>query len=195
MECEKCGAELEEGAEQCGECGEAVAETTGSVEETTTGSDAVTKDATDAEAPASGSNTKIIIGVALALVAAVVGVLIWSQSSGVGSGTPQTAVKTMLDSYASYNAKGLIEATEHPAVSAAEEATLALQAAALKKQANGKPFIKDIVLGKVTNSGGTTATVEVTANWLSDPAKGTYQKQQVTLTTIKKGGKWLVLLQ
>jgi predicted nucleic acid-binding Zn-ribbon protein len=251
MECEKCGAEHEEGVETCPECGEPVtaaeqvadeasaAESTEPAAEETADApaeaavDEVVPDAAAADAAAadegadepagdagtdaffadvpveippadeaaaageapSGGGKKWLLVVAGLIVLALLGGGGWYLSQKVtDAASPQASAQAMLDAYAAYDAAGILEVATHSTLPADGVKEFETQAAEAKKRAGGKPGVKDIKVGKVTNDSATQATVEVEANWLTDPAKGTYTKRTEKLTIVKQDGKWLVKL-
>ena len=61
-------------------------------------------------------------------------------------------------------------------------------------QGNRAADLVGFTIDKVDQSGDQTATVSVTGQWLTDPAKGTYAKSSEKLGLVKQNGKWLVQL-
>jgi uncharacterized Zn finger protein (UPF0148 family) len=211
MDCEKCGAGLPDGAETCPECGEAlVAPAEAPAKKTRRKAKAVEPDVTEIVEPtpvdepsADGSKRPLIIGIVIALVVVALGVgVVFAFSGGGGMGsTPDVAVTRMLTAYAAYDAAGILAVSTHDQLDAAGEKEFATQAADAKKTANGKPGVKDIKVVKVTygtpdKAKATSATVDVSANWLVDPATGEYAARTEKLPVIKdaKTGVWLVQL-
>jgi hypothetical protein len=204
MDCEKCGAELTEGAEKCTDCGEMVAAET-AVEANATEENAVTEpvfepDAVmgaDVEAKPAGGTRRIamIAAVVLVIVAIVAGGAWFVQSRVVAADTPDAAVKAMLTAYAAYDAKGILDNATHASLATSDVAQFEKQATEAKTAAKNQASVKNVVIGKVTPDAKdkAKATVEVTAEWL-DPSTGKYTKRTETLIAVKQDGKWLVQL-
>lgn len=223
MECDKCGAEMSEDARACPQCGEpaaAAADPQGDPPDEDTGAPEGTEGAepeqpseeappstepertfegTPASAEASGReaggrSTKAIIAAIAVVVVVVVGLAGYFVWRGMQpTSTPQGAATAMLNAYARYDAKGILDVSTHSALKPAQVTEFEKQAAEAKKRAGGKPGVKDIKIGKVSQTGG-TAEVKFSAKWLTDPAKGTYESRDETLTVVQQSGKWLVQL-
>jgi uncharacterized membrane protein YvbJ len=204
MDCEKCGAELTEGAEKCTDCGELVAaETeveTSPTEETTVTETVFEPDAAltaDVGAKPSGGTKPIamIVAVVLVIVAIVAGGAWFVQSRVAAADTPDAAVKAMLTAYAAYDAKGILDNATHASLATSDVAQFEKQATEAKTAAKNQASVKNVVIGKVTPDAKdkAKATVEVTAEWL-DPSTGKYTKRTETLIAVKQDGKWLVQL-
>lgn len=213
MDCEKCGAEIEEGAESCPECGEPVAGAadTKAAEEPTAEAAAeetpadepaevvVEEPASPAEPPAaaappSGGSRKLLMVIAAVVVLALVGGGVWFVTSRVASASsPEAAAKAMLDAYAVYDAKGILDVATHDTMKAADITQFEKQAADAKTTAKGAASLKNIVIGKSSKTGTDSVTVDVTAEWL-DAATGKYAKRTEKLIVVNRGGKWLVEL-
>ncbi len=136
--------------------------------------------------------TVFVVGVLLFVLLAAIGWFAWARQAATGT-TPQSAVTAMMDAYATYDAKAILDTVTHDKLTADDIKRFTSQAASSKKAAGGKPAVKGVSIGKVKTSGSGSATVEVTAQWL-DPTKGTYEKSTETLPVVRKGGKWLVQL-
>lgn len=182
MQCEVCGAQLAEGSSTCPDCGAA-------------------------QSPAaSGSRPSLRrkpqrrtwLALLLALVALTVvgagGYVIWAQLAAQSG--PDGAALRMMRAYASYDADGILENATHASLTATDEATFAKQAADSKKANKGLPAVKDIQVVKVTQASkdATTATVRLSAKWLTDAETKKYTERQEILTVIKQNGKWVVRL-
>jgi flagellar basal body-associated protein FliL len=216
MDCEKCGAELTEGAETCSDCGEPLTvETEASA---TPKKRTRTKPATDAtpaddmgdvgvdagtpdepmpgEAPSGGGKRIAMIAVVVLLVvaAAIAGVLV-VRSRVTAAASPEAAAKAMLTAYAAYDATGILDNATHASLATSDVAQFEKQATEAKTAAKNQPSVKNVVIGKVTldTADKTKATVEVTAEWL-DPATSTYAKRTESLIVVQQDGKWLVQL-
>lgn len=218
MDCEKCGADLVESAETCPECGEpvAVADAAEPVvdsaaaeedvdffaesgkDEPAVDAGTVAADSADGEAPAASGRPQwltALIALAVVVVIGAAGYFGWQAVAGAGN-DPGATAKQMLTAYAAYDAQGILAVSEHASLDAAGIKEFETQAADAKKRANGAPGVKDIKVGAVTIDAKdpNKATVEITAKWLTDPAKGTYAEQSQPLQLIKKDGRWLVSL-
>jgi hypothetical protein len=113
---------------------------------------------------------------------------------GIGGNDPKTVATKMLTAYAAYDAQGILAVSTHSSLDATGTKSFEDAAAAAKKTAGGKPGVKGFTIDKVDQSGDQTATVSVTGQWLTDPAKGTYAKSSEKLGLVKQNGKWLVQL-
>jgi uncharacterized membrane protein YvbJ len=187
MQCENCGASLTEGASICPECGEPVSADAGTT-------------VTPAPAPAAAlpKSRRSWVVAAVAVVAVVViaigGYLVIKQaSSGTG---PEGAALRMMNAFALYDAQGILDNATHASLNTTDQATFSKQAADSKKNNKGLPAVKNIKVTKVTQASqdATTATVQLSAQWLTDAAKSTYTARTETLTVIKQDGKWVVRL-
>jgi hypothetical protein len=81
-------------------------------------------------------------------------------------------------------------------MSAADAATFEQEAAKAKTSAKGKDGVRNFKVGKVTIDAkdSNKAIVEVSGEWLDDPAKGTYTQRTDQLPMIQQSGKWVVQL-
>jgi hypothetical protein len=192
MDCDKCGAVVPEGATTCPECGVPVADTPASSSDTPAPSNGVTATETT---PAGGKKTLLY-----AVVAAVVVILLavggWFllKGGGVGGSDPKSVATKMLTAYAAYDAQGILDVSTHGSLDATGTRSFKDAAAAAKTRANGKPGVKDFTVDKVEQSGDQTATVTISGQWLTVPAKGTYAKKTEKLGLVKQNGAWLVQL-
>lgn len=182
MQCEICGATLPEGATTCPECGAAVAGASEAVP-------AVTK-------PGPRRRTWLIVVLAI-LALTVVGVggfVIYAQLTSQAG--PDGAALRMMQAFGEYDAEGILANATHSSLTATDEAAFAQQAVDAKKENGGLPAVKDIEVTKVTiaSEDATTATVQLTAKWLTDAATKKYTERDEILTVIKEDGKWLVRL-
>lgn len=192
MDCEKCGAEIPEGAETCPECGEPVAAVS---PEPAPQADTFAEPISDAK-PAGGGKRIALIAAVVLVIAAVIGGAIWFiQGRVTAAASPEAAAKAMLAAYANYDAQGILDNATHASLAASDVAQFSTQAAEAKARAKNVPSVKNVVVGKVTldTADKNKATVDVTAEWL-DPATGKYSKRTEKLIVVKQDGKWLVQL-
>jgi uncharacterized protein HemX len=212
MDCEKCGAAVDQSAEACPECGEPVVaaadtETAGTETASETASE-FASDSAPAEEPASEpdsaveppvalepkSNRKLIlIAVAVILLAAIGGGAWFVTSRVASASSPEAAARKMLEAYALYDAKGILDVATHDTMAAADITQFEKQAADAKTTAKGAASLKNIVIGQSSVAATDKVSVDVTAEWL-DPATGKYTKRTEKLIVVKKDGKWLVEL-
>jgi RNA polymerase subunit RPABC4/transcription elongation factor Spt4 len=220
MDCEKCGAEIVEGAETCPECGEpAVAAAETDAVDETAAEETDVADETAAEEPvfdapadepaeaassaleppvavtpaSGGSSTLMKVVIGLVVVAIIAGGA-WFVTSRVSSASsPEAAAKAMLEAYAKYDAKGILDAATHDTMKAEDITAFEKQAAEAKTTAKGAASLKNIVVGKSSVTATDKVSVDVTAEWL-DPATGKYDKRTEKLILVNKAGKWLVEL-
>ncbi len=209
MDCEKCGAEIVEGAEVCPECGEpavaaaetdAVAETgaedaffEGPAEEPAESAPAVIEPPVAVTPAAGGMSTLMKVVIGLVVVAIIAGGAWFVTSRVASASSPEAAAKAMLEAYANYDAKGILDAATHDTMKAEDITAFEKQAADAKKTAKDAPSLKNIVIGKSSVTATDKVTVDVTAEWL-DPATGKYDKRTEKLILVNKDGKWLVEL-
>lgn len=181
MKCENCGANVPDDVASCPDCGAPAAPAP--------------------SAPASGSGSSrrrgLIVGiVALVALAVIVagGALIFRQFGA--SNSPDGAVLRMMNAFAAYDAQGILDNATHASLTATDQATFAQQAATSKTDNKGLPAVKNISITKVTlaSPDATSATVQLTADWLSDAGSKKYTQRAETLTVVKQDGKWLVKL-
>ena len=249
MECKKCGAELEEGATVCPECGEAVepsetaassemkaaepeeakpeepgapaespaevpsatdeaaatvpepgseeavageGESVPAVEETT--DDEAAEAQAESGPKASRLNRGMIAAIAVVAVIAL-GLIGYFVYGAVAGNDPSTVTVRFMTAYANYDGRGMLQYATHASMTATEVTQFQQQADAAKKTSKGKPFLKDIKVGKVTidPKKPNTATVKFSASFLNTQS-GTYTTQTESVTLVKQGGKWLVHL-
>lgn len=192
MDCEKCGAEIPEGAETCPECGESVAAT---ATEPAGQGKMPAEPVSDAK-PAGGGKRTLLIAAVVLVIAAVIGGAVWFiQGRVAAAASPEAAAKAMLTAYSNYDAQGILDNATHASLAASDVAQFEKQAAEAKTRAKNEPSVKNVVIGKVTldSADKNKATVDVTAEWL-DPATGKYTKRTEKLIVVKQDGKWLVQL-
>lgn len=223
MECEKCGADVAEGVDTCPDCGEPLsntilgaedssavaapfeaAEVDGFERDAAPGSDAPSGDVPPAapagpiiaaDAGGSGGGKKLLwVAIALLIVALLAGGGWFVYSRMQTGASPDAAAVKMLNAYAEYDAAGILDSATHKTLPADGVKEFETQAADAKKRANGKPGVKNIKVVSTKLDKETQATVVVSAEWLTDPVKGTYEKREETLTVVKEDGKWLVKL-
>jgi hypothetical protein len=217
MDCEKCGAAVEESAETCPECGEPVAVAAGTEASAESVSDAApaegasefASDSASADEPAdepdstveppaavapSGGNRRLLMIVSAVVILALIGGGAWFVTSRVASASsPEAAAKAMLEAYAVYDAKAILDSATHDTMKAEDITQFEKQAADAKTTAKGAVSLKNIVIGKSSATATDQVTVDVTAEWL-DPATGKYTSRTEKLILVKKDGKWLVQL-
>jgi hypothetical protein len=191
MQCKYCGAPLSDDALTCPECGKS---TVGAIP---TGS-------TSAPAPAprpaaarpKGRRTAVVAVVAVVAIAVVAfgGYLAFKQF-GASTGPDGAAVR-MMNAFATYDAQGILDNATHASLTTTDQAAFAKQADDSKTKNGGLAAVKDIKVVKVTlaSQDATTATVQLSAQWLTDAAKKTYTPRTETLTVVKQNGTWLVRL-
>lgn len=199
MDCEKCGAELTEGAETCSDCGEPIAVVIEAKNETVTEDVPVSDRIAEpipGEKPSGGGRRISMIAVVVLVIAAVVAGGVWFvQSRITAAASPEAAAKAMLTAYAVYDATGILDNATHASLAASDVAQFEKQATEAKVRAKDQPSVRSVVIGKVTLDAADKdkATVEVTAEWL-DPATGKYAERTESLIVVKQDGKWLVQL-
>jgi hypothetical protein len=185
MDCEKCGAVVPEGATSCPECGAPVAD-----------APVPQAGASAPEAAPSGDSRTILYAVIAGVVVLALAVGGWFllKPGGVGGADPKTVATKMLTAYAAYDAQGILNVSTHGSLDATGTKSFIDAAAAAKTRAAGKAGVKDFTIDKIDQSGDQTATVTITGQWLTDPAKGTYTKRTEKLGLVKQAGAWLVQL-
>lgn len=215
MECEKCGADVPESADACPECGEPIAPAADEAVVEASAEPAV-EPAPDAESsaapePVTGEDAPGAISrkaatvalVALLAIAAVVGVVFFVPFGGstvisrlTETNDPKSVAERMLAAYSKYDAKGILETTNSSALPAETRAQFESEAGKAKTRAGGKDAVKNVKVVGVTIDAKdkTKATVEISGEWLTDPAKGTYEARTDKLPMMQVGGKWVVQL-
>jgi len=181
MVCDKCGAAVADGATVCPQCGESLAPPT-------------------ASAPAkrvSGSKRSawrvpVIIVIVLAIAAAAY--FLWPRTPALVG--PAGAAMRMLEASAVYDAAGYLDNATHGSLTATDVAAFTKQVENAKVQAKGAPNVKDIKIITTTYDPAdkNKAVVELSAQWLTDPAKGTYTQRTDRISVVYKDGKWQVVL-
>lgn len=193
MICEKCGAPAVDGAAVCPECGEPMVRT-GAL------SPAMSVPAKPAvSVPAQAGSSKrpawlIPAVAAIALIAIVAaGVFLWPKAALTG---PGGAATRMLEAYAAYDGAGMLENATHASMTTTDVAAFEKQVADAKAASGGKPNLTDLQIMKTTvdPKDPNTAVVQVSAQWLTDPVKGTYTQRTDQLSVVYKDGRWLVQL-
>jgi len=184
MICEKCGAAAADGAATCPECGEPLSSAA---------------PAAVAPVPVASASKRpawlVPVVAVLALLVIAAGAYFLVPRSATASG-PAGAAQRMMEAFADYDAEGILDNATHASMTATDVAAFEKQAADAKKLANGKPGLKDLKIVKTTidKTDKNKAVVELTAQWLTDQAKGTYTQRTETITVIFKDGKWQVQL-
>lgn len=186
MLCDKCGATVADGAANCPECGAPMAPAV-----------AIPVPSPEAIIPAVPRSQRPAwlvpaIAVVVLLAIAAGAYLLWpKEESG-----PAAAVSRMMVAFAAYDAEGILDNATHASMSTTDVAAFVKRAADSKTLAGGKPGLKDFKIVGTTYDAKdkNTAVVKVSAQWLTDQAKGTYTQRTETLTVILKDGKWQVQL-
>jgi hypothetical protein len=208
MDCEKCGAAIEESAESCAECGEAIA-VAADAETVSEPTSEFASDSAPVDEPApkpdsaveppvalepKGNRRLLLIAAAVVLVAAIAGGAWFVTNRVASASSPEAAARKMLEAYAVYDAKGILDVATHDTMAAADITQFEKQAADAKTTAKGAASLKNIVIGQSSVAATDKVSVDVTAEWL-DPATGKYTKRTEKLIVVKnKDGKWLVEL-
>jgi hypothetical protein len=132
---------------------------------------------------------------AIALIAIVAaGVyFLWPKAALSG---PEGAATRMLEAYAAYDGAGMLDNATHASMTATDVAAFEKQVADAKAASGGKPNLTDLQILKTTvdPKDPNTAVVQVSAQWLTDPVKGTYTQRTDQLSVVYKDGEWLVQL-
>jgi len=216
MDCEKCGAEVLEGADKCPECGEpigapdqasvetpdAAVDTIEPAEDSEFGTDGGPETDTASE-PEEAEETPskkrwIVVAIALGIIAVLLVGGYFAYTAGLlgflTGNDPGSAATRMLKAFANYDAQGILDNSTHTSMQADAIKAFTQQAADAKKNANGKPGVKDIKVVSVTidSKDPNKATVEISGSWLD--SSGAYKAQTEKLQMVKENGKWLVKL-
>lgn len=184
MKCTNCGAPIEEGASVCPACGEPV-------------SSDVPVSASVATVGSSKRPSWLIpvVAVIAVIVIGIGGYLLWSSNTA-SANTPEAAALRMMNAFATYDGQGVLDNATHASLTATDQVAFKKQAVDAKTKAKNLPAVKNIKVTKVTQDATDTlaATVELSAQWLTDQAKGTYTTRTETLSMVKQSGKWMVRL-
>jgi hypothetical protein len=197
MQCEKCGATLGFGADDCAQCGAPVDRPAGAaapivvdpvVASPTGVNDRVT-------APPSSRPTwlvPVVAAIAIVLIAAG-GYFMFKGLSGANG--PDAAAVRMMNGLADYDATAILDNVTHGSFTATDQAQFAQQTAENKKDNKGLAYVKNIKVVSVTvdPKDPNAAMVKLSADWL-DVVKGTYAARTDSLSLVKQNGKWLVRL-
>jgi hypothetical protein len=180
MSCDKCGAATD-GSATCPECGEPLAPV-----------------AAMTSAPAAKRPAWLVpvIAAVVLLAIGVGGYFLWSSVWGPTQSGPEGAVTRMMSAFGTYDGEAMLENVTHASLTATDVASFIKQSNDAKTAAGGKPGLKDLKIVETTynETDKNTAVVKVSAQWLTDQAKGTYTQRTETLTVILQDGKWLVRL-
>ncbi len=170
MRCANCGAEMPSGADTCPDCG------------------------TRAAAVSMRPRVVAIAVVAVVVIAlACAGYFIWRGFAFPN--TPGGAVTRMMGGYADFDGQQILDNATHGKMTQAEMQQFVQAAGQAKSTSRGLPDLKDLKIIKTDlPSGSSTATVQFSASWLKDGAKGTYEQRMDQVTVIKQNGTWVVLL-
>lgn len=213
MECDKCGAEVPETAGACPECGEPVQAAAeppaGAPEPSETQVPApLTDEPADAE-PAGekpgaidrkAATIALVALVLVAVVAAVAFLVPFGGSTLVGRLTdtndPKAVAQRMLDAYSKYDAKGILATSNSASLPSGSVSQFESEASKAKERAGGKDAVKNVkvVSFTVDKSDPNKGTVEVSGDWLTDPAKGTYEPRTDKLPMVQQNGAWVIQL-
>ncbi len=207
MQCAKCGADLQPGATVCPSCETRVVPTRKSVAAPRKRASAPAAPAASpavpavpaasAQRPTSAGRPAWQVPALLAVVAVVVAVSGWVVFSvfNTGANTPEGAALRVMQAYAVYDARGMLNNMTHASLTATDQATFEKQAADTKVANKGVDLLKDIAVTKVTvdPKNPNVATVQLTESIL-DAKTGKYALRNETLSLVKQDGKWLVKL-
>jgi len=197
MQCEQCGARLGFGADACAECGAPVKRPAGAAapDLDLTAVDAPLPKGIDARPSDRRIGWVLPVVVAVVLIAIAAGGFFLIKGLS-GANGPDAAAVRMMNGFANYDADAILDNVTHASLTATDVAMFAQQTADHKRDNNGLVAVKEISVVKVTQDPKTpnVATVQLSARWLTDPAKKTYTTRTETLTLVKQSGKWLVKL-
>jgi uncharacterized membrane protein YvbJ len=180
MRCETCGAFLTEGASVCPQCGKPV---DGGVS------------AASPKNPKSRPVWLIPAVAAVAVIVIAVGAYLFFTLPTNSTG-PEGAAMRMMTAFADYDAQSVLDNATHASLTATDQAAFVKQGVDAKTKNKSLPQVKNIKITKVTlaSSNAATATVQLSADWLTDATEKTYTTRAETLTVVKQDGKWLVRL-
>jgi hypothetical protein len=208
MQCTKCGADLQPGATVCPSCEERVVPTRKSVAAprkrpappvaaAPIAASVAGHDSAAPRAPRASGRPAWYLPALIAAVVVVVAISGWVVFSvfNTGANTPEAAALRMMQAYATYDARAILDNVTHTSLTATDQATFEKQAADTKATNKGLAAIKDIKVTKVTidPKNPNSATVQL-SEMILDPLKGTYAARNETLSLVKQSGKWLVKL-
>lgn len=207
MQCTKCGADLQPGATVCPSCEERVVPTRSSVaaprKRPVAPAAPARPAAPELSAPAarsarSGARSAWRTPALVAAVVVVIAVTAWvvfSIFSTGGANTPDAVALRVMQGYAAYDARAILDSVTHASLTATDQATFEAGMAESKAANKGVPLYKDIKVTSVTidPKDPNAAIVRLTESVL-DPVKGTYAPRDDTLSLVKKDGRWLVKL-
>jgi hypothetical protein len=210
MQCTNCGTELQPGATVCPSCEQRVVLTRKAVEPPRRRAAATSATADKPFVPQPADAAIIVdkraatdrpawfLPVLAVVIVAAIAAGVWFVSSAMKSSanTPELAATRMMEAYASYDARGMLDNVTRSSLTATDEATFEKQVVDSKVANKGLPVIKDIKVTKVTidPKDPTKATVQL-SEMILDTAKGTYVARTDTLTVLKQSdGRWLVKL-
>jgi len=185
MLCDKCGAVADGGAAVCPECGGtlAIAEIAKRAP--------MTRSPRDRKRPAwliPAVAAVVLLGIAAAAF------LLWPRTPALTG--PAGAVQRMLEASAVYDAAGYLDNATHGSLTATDVAAFTKQVENAKAQAKGAPNVKDVKIIATTYDPAdkNKAAVELSAQWLTDPVKGTYTTRTDRISVVYKDNKWQVVL-
>jgi len=185
MLCDKCGAVAEDGTTVCPECGVklAIAEATRRAP--------MTRSPGDRTRPAW---LIPVVAVVVLIVIAVAAFFLWPRTPALVG--PAGAAQRMLDASAVYDAAGYLDNATHGSLTATDVAAFTKQVENAKAQAKGAPNVKDVKIIATTydSADKNKAVVELSAQWLTDPVKGTYTTRTDRISVVYKDNKWQVVL-
>lgn len=215
MQCTNCGAEVQPGATVCPSCEERLVPSTQAVatprkrpvvaaaKPVVAKAPKATKAPRDPSAPPAWVRpVPVLVGVVLLAAA---GWFIYSFLNA-GPNTPDAAVVRFMQSYAVYDARGMLDNSTHASFTATDQASFESEMARVPAEVKAVPLYKDIRVSSVTiqPDDASTAVVRFSAMMLatasasssqstSTPAPVVYSPREETLTVVKSSaGKWLV---
>lgn len=180
MVCDKCGAAVADGATVCPKCGDSLAPTASVPGKRVSGP--------------KRSVWRVPVIIAVLVVIAVAAFFLWPRTpAAVG---PAGAAQRMLEASAVYDAAGYLDNATHGSLTATDVAAFTKQVEDAKAQAKGAPNVKDVkIIGTTYDPADKNkAVVEFSAQWLTDPTKGTYTMRTDRITVVYKDNEWQVVL-
>ena len=185
MQCDKCGAVAEDGTAVCPQCGGPLAAVEGAKMAP------MTLSPRDRKRPA--WLIPVVAAVVLLAIAAAAFLLLPRTPALTG---PAGAAQRLLQAAAVYDAAGYLDNATHGSLNATDIAAFTKQVENAKTQANGAPNVKDIKIIATTMdpTDKNKAVVELSAQWLTDPSKGTYTARTDKISVVNEDGKWQVVL-
>jgi hypothetical protein len=193
MECTNCGVDIPAGAEDCPGCGLPAGAAPATAAVPTDAKSPSRRSDGGSDSAAAPGHRPLFIGIAVAVVVVALGLAGFFVLRALGD-TPEGAVSRMMSAYANYDGQGILDNATHASLTATDQASFRQQNAKLQAASKGLPAIKGLKITNTTHPNATTAVVQFSASWLTDPAKGTYTQRDEVLTVIKQNGTWVVRL-